>query len=129
MSADRQDFINGLRQLADYLEARPALPVPDDLPVQGWVFSWDDDAREELAAAARAMGKAEKQVSDFAFTLRGPQFAGGIYYYVGASRHTVCERVVVGTEKVEVPDPNAPTITEEREIVEWHCPDSLLDAA
>ena len=46
----------------------------------------------------------------------------------------VCERVVVGTETVtrEEPDPEAlkqvptVTVTEEREVIEWRCPESIL---
>ena len=33
----------------------------------------------------------------------------------------VCERVEVGTEVVEVPDPDAPKIRQERPVYEWRC--------
>lgn len=42
-------------------------------------------------------------------------------------RDVVCERVVVATEMREVPDPNAPKIEQPFEIVDWVCPDSILE--
>ena len=44
-------------------------------------------------------------------------------------RETVCERVVTGVETVEVPDPDAPKVTVERETVEWRCGSVLGGAA
>lgn len=38
-----------------------------------------------------------------------------------ATRDRVCERVVTGTEMVEIADPDAPKLQVEREIVEWVC--------
>lgn len=38
----------------------------------------------------------------------------------------VCEKVQVGTETVEVPDPNAPKIIIEQPVYEIRCPDSIL---
>jgi hypothetical protein len=35
------------------------------------------------------------------------------------------ERVQVGTETVEISDPTAPTITVDRPVYEWRCPESL----
>lgn len=44
-------------------------------------------------------------------------------------RDIVCERVVTGVETVEVPDPAAPKVTVERELVEWRCGSVLGGAA
>lgn len=46
---------------------------------------------------------------------------------VWITRRNVCERKVVGTESVQVPDPDAPLVTVERDIVEWDCHPILAD--
>lgn len=44
-------------------------------------------------------------------------------------RDQVCERVLIGNETVQVPDPNSPMVTISRPVYEWHCPESLLALA
>lgn len=46
---------------------------------------------------------------------------------VCASHEQVCTAVKTGTRRVERPDPAAPTITVVEDVVEWHCPPSLLN--
>lgn len=48
-------------------------------------------------------------------------FGGGIKASYHTDREQVCTKRVVGTETVQVPDPDAPLIDVEREIVEWDC--------
>ena len=48
-------------------------------------------------------------------------FGGNVTASYHTDREEVCTRRVVGTETVEVPDPDAPLVTVEREIVEWDC--------
>ena len=48
-------------------------------------------------------------------------FGGNVTAMYHTGREQVCTRRVVGTETVEVPDPDAPLVTVEREIVEWDC--------
>lgn len=116
---ERAEFARGLRELADFIEAHPDRPVPPDIYAAVHISDTD-----ELRAAVRAIGSADKEYSgDFFTAVR--HFPGGIRYGVQAYREQVCERVVVGTETVEVPDPEAlaavPRVTQEREIVEWRC--------
>jgi len=49
------------------------------------------------------------------------KFGGGVSATYAAEREQVCTRRVVGTETVEVPDPDAPLVTIERDVVEWDC--------
>lgn len=55
---------------------------------------------------------------------------GGVTVQVTILRQEICERVVTGTRKVEVPDPDvvaaAPLVTIDEDIVEWRCPPSFL---
>lgn len=134
----RREFTEGLRQIADFLDDHPEVPLPwlnssetgtfrPTLPI---ILVDKDGQKETLAAIARAMGTAEKNVRgnlpDRFYLYR--QFAG-IALAVNAARDQVCERVVTGTREVEVeePDPVAlaqvPTVkkTVTIEDVEWDC--------
>lgn len=110
----------GLRELADWVEANPGY-VPD--------AEWNTvtlhvhlDTREELVAAARALGgeREKEPVGDY-FTVRrrfGPRVSLDFF----TARDQVCRRVVVDT--IEHPARLVPATVEE--VVEWVCEDSLL---
>jgi hypothetical protein len=84
------------------------------------VFSADDLARvARVLAAGAPVGTVRKIVTgDYAEVHR--QF-GTVDVQAYCARDEACTKRVVGTETVEVPDPDAPTITIEREVVEWDC--------
>lgn len=119
---------NGLRELADFFDANPDLAER----VAGKTFYvFAPPNKTEFARLALMLGNARKS-SDSAYYNVERDF-GPITLQVTASRDAVCERVVVGTETVEMtePDPDAvaalPTITRSVTIdkVEWVCPPSL----
>lgn len=142
-STERTGYIQGLRELADFLEAHDGVPVPfhGSLQTGKWekVFNifliHEGDNRERIAMVARAMGNFEKRAdgSDFRVFRR----FGGITLVAQAAREDVCERVVVGTREVTVtePDPAAvaalPTVTTTKvvEDVEWICSPLLAGAS
>lgn len=110
---NRQDTIDGLRELADYLEERPDVP----LPYFGMINAFAEADR--LPVVARAMGGFTKaHTGDFLSLTK--QFTSGVMLAVHFNSEEVCERVVVGTEEV----PAVPAHT--KEIVEWKCPESVL---
>lgn len=112
--------VAGLRDLADFIEANPHLPYGYTLD-QRWLvcLASDEDEAGELAQWARAGGKWDKDINDnYAGLVRS---FGPIEMHVYVNRAAVCEKHVVGVETVEVPDPNAPKVTVEREIVAWEC--------
>lgn len=74
----------------------------------------------------RIGGMWTKEVTESFFNLHGMIGSNHVQLYI--ARDEVCERVVVGTEMRMVPDPAAPMVERPVEIVEWHCPDSFLDA-
>lgn len=136
---DRQAFIDGLHQIADFLAEHPEVPLPymggdvragvarHCLPI--YLVSRDGSQRDDIATIARAMGRAEKvfgEDNDRVYVLR--RF-GAITLTASADRAEVCERVVRGTREVtrEIPDPEAlaavpkVSVTEVVEDVEWVC--------
>jgi hypothetical protein len=115
--ADRDVLIAGLRELADYLESRPAVPAPSF----GTVYAFADAEKHPLAEVARAMGGFDK-THDGRFLNLVKDF-GAFALEVSYESEQVCDRVVVGTEEV----PEKVTPAHVREIVEWKCPESLLD--
>lgn len=129
MKTDRDEFVAGLRLLADWLEAhedarwRPAL---------GCVIYDHVSDREALVERARRLGGHwEKQFSDIAETVRlARRFGPEITYLIDVPRDQVCKRVILGTREVEQPDEEAvqalPMVKSVEEIVEWRCPDALF---
>ncbi|HZV74557.1 MAG TPA: hypothetical protein VFF79_12640 [Conexibacter sp.] len=116
-----------LRAIADWLDANPAAE-PSSIAV------YSDDARildfalDAQSLARRALsigGRWAKGGTDDHFWLR-QEILPGVIYELCSHREAVCERVVVGTEMVTEPAPDAPMVEVEREIVEYRCPPSLL---
>lgn len=123
----RQEAIDGLRAFADFLEQHPdsALPAAGDLYICDYQYS-----RDGLTKRARDLGgRWDKREGDTYFNLI--RRFGPVEYSIYTNREQVCERVVVGTEEVEVPDPDVevPMVTKTVEKVEWRCADSLLREA
>lgn len=127
-SAQVDQFISDLNALRNFVVDHPDVPTPV-LPDELNSFLYGAASGDGLAAAARAMkdrapvGSVRKNFGS-AFASVERDF-GSLTLAVNAYREEVCEQVVVGTETVEVPDPEAlaavPTVTEEREITEWVC--------
>jgi hypothetical protein len=116
--AERQAAIDGLRQLADFIEQHPGVPLPVANGNNAFVWS-----RETLAAIARTPGvRWEKGAEGNYFSL-SVSFAGGYSYSINIEREQVCRKVVTGTRIL----PAQP----EREVeeCEWRCEDSLLAGA
>jgi hypothetical protein len=122
---------DGLRVIASVLDLNPGMPGLLQATPLMFVF-WGDDAREQMAAAARAFPcKWQKKVIDREygsfFYLDGQ--IGGIEISLSAPRDAVCRRVVTGTREVtetvkdpaklaEVPEVE---VTRTEETVEWIC--------
>jgi hypothetical protein len=140
----RAAYIDGLRQIADWLEQHPEVPTPHlghagsakliatNTPTLS-IYVWNDP-KKQMAAIARAMGTAEKEHDGDRFRLI--RHFAGIALAVSATRDEVCERVVTGTREVteKVRDPEALAavplveVTRTMEDVEWICPPLLADA-
>jgi hypothetical protein len=106
------DVSKGLRELADFLDAHPAIELSTPTHL---VYV---QSRELLADMAR-LGGWRKVYSDDYFHL-SRMFAGDVELQVFTDRATVCRKVVTGT-RVEPAKPER-----EVEIVEWVCDEPLL---
>ncbi len=120
-----EEFVAGLRELADLYEAKPWLALPTRCNID--VYSLNE--REELAAAARDLAPVRKVFADTLFHLE--RDFGPITLRVIAFRDRVCKKIV---ETVDVPERVAPAMPKRvipattREVVSWVCDDPLLAA-
>lgn len=112
---DRAEYVQGLRELAAFIETHPDAP----LPYAGAQNAFASKA--DMIALARSGGRWNKRFVGDYFCLT-VEFAGGHSYEVSISRDQVCRKVVTGT-RVEPAQP-------ERVIEEfkWVCDGSLLSA-
>jgi hypothetical protein len=125
------DAATGLRELADLIARNPELaPVADNRLLMFVLpdFDSDEPAAAMFARLARMLGGTRTKDADDTYVTVTRKF-GPLAVDVYTTRDLVCERVVVGTETVEVPDPNAPKVTVEREVVEWKCTPVLANGA
>lgn len=111
----RRACVNGLRQMATFIEEHPELPVP--LGVGLNVFVSD---KGQLAEVARVGGVKWEKCANGDFFYIKANFEGEHSYEVNISRKEICRRVVTGT-RVEPAQPER-----EVEIVEWVCNDEPL---
>lgn len=118
--AAHEAAIAGLRELADFIEDNPEFAELADTTLNLYVANWYEDADRQFADLARKLGGHRTKSANERY-LHVTRMFGPLEVSVFTNREVVCERVVVGTETVEVPDPNAAKVTVEREIVEWEC--------
>src|SRR5579864_4791307 len=90
---ENQEFVNSLRQLADFYEKHPEVPLPDTVRMP--IYSLN--TKEEIEPVARAFGNAFKRVDDNFFKL--VRRFGVIDLEVIAYREKVCTKRVVGKKK------------------------------
>ena len=124
---ERDDYIAGLRQLADLLERNESLILPYS---SYSAFNMFTHSKKELQDWAKAFpGTLEKEFSDIDIILKGA--LNGISIKIYGDREGVCERVVVGTREVKHPATPAYEAKPERieivEEVEWICGSLLAD--
>ena len=115
---DTQEFVSGLRALADWYESHPEMPVPMYTPFNVWVdihYSDPVEVKALIADFARKLpGKVSKESNEQTFKVSA-DFGGGITLGAGALRSVVCTPKQVGTRIIPA--------TEAREvpIYEWDC--------
>ena len=128
--------VKGFRDLADLLEAQPALAEMVGFPTI-YLFHYGDDTRE-FARKALSMGDITKESGDTWFNVL--REFGPVTLKLCARHEQVCEKVVIDSQEVEVEelDPvlakealaSVPMIktTKVVERTEWKCP-TLLEAS
>ena len=115
-----EECARGLRALADVVEQADVELGIVQTPVNVYCFTAD-----EMAEKVRAIGGTFVKKSNSGYLTLSREVEG-IGIDVFASHERVCERVSVGTETVEITDPDAPKVSVTREVFEWKCPDSLM---
>ncbi len=128
----QQVWIDSAREMIDFLEAHPDLIDPY-MSLTSYTFC--KGTKEEFAKTALQLGPSAKSADGMRFNVTR-RF--GIHsHQVTQNRADICEKKVVGTEEIEVeePDPEAvaalpkvKTVTTV-EKVEWVCPPSLHELA
>ena len=120
----QSEWIRGLYDMAEFFENHSHL-IPRHSEVTVDLFAMGDDPVASIRTMIKGTGRWDKSVETVAwFELR--RWFGPHHIAINASRDAVCERVQVGTRTVEKPDPDAPHVTVDEPIYEYHCPDSIL---
>lgn len=127
----RAAYTDGLRKIADLIDEHPELPLPF-YGADGNSLSWFVYDTAHLALLLDAMeGQRHKDYGTYFADVKG--HVAGVLVEAHIPREQVCERRVVGTETVELPDPEAlaavPKIAVERDVVEWTCHPILAGVA
>lgn len=97
----RREYIQGLRDFADFLETTPGAPTP----FPGNIFAYMYD-RAKFIDAARAIGPFIKNPDDTYYKIEKP--FGPFTYQINISRKEIC------TKRIET-----------REVEVWDCPTIL----
>lgn len=109
----REQFIQGLRNMAAFFEHHPGVAVPHYN-----TFSVFVDKREELVEQAKLTSW--KKVYNEQWFVLVKEFGGGVELHVNADRTTVCRRVVIGKKTVPA------RAEHEVDEVEWVCEEQSL---
>lgn len=123
---ENAEFVDSLRKLADFFEAHPDLKVPYSMSGDGIIIF--ANGKEEISLAARAFGSCDKTSDDIFYRVVKKDPIGQFKLSAIEYRSQVCERVVTGKRVIPaqtVPEHTIPERTEE--IVEWRCPESILE--
>lgn len=126
----RAAYAAGLRHLADVIESDPDCPYPSG-PMA--LFLHSQNQAEIAARLRRSLGGGKWEKTEHGSYLSLDGMCAGMPVDIWLDRGSVCERVVVGTEKitetVPVGEDTRPveTVTREVEKVEWVCSPLLSD--
>ena len=113
----REEYITGLRDIADFFEARPDLPVPH---YGESIYIWEKsltNARER----ALQMAPCEKHYVGDSYYQLAKEF-GPHKVVVSWNRDDICERVQVGTKHV----PAYTVEAHDEPVYEWDCLKPIL---
>jgi len=124
MTARAENWVAGLREMADFAEQHPDLFEKQ----YGETINLFASDAEDMAKQTSRLGTSTKLVSENWYTMSrrfGPHRVD-----LNIARKQFCERVQTGTKTVKQPDPEAlkqvPTIEVEEPVYEWLCPESVL---
>jgi hypothetical protein len=87
-----EDIVKGLRELADFLEARPELAKVDFVIGHGYL-SAADNGRRRFAETVRTLGTCRKSFDDNHVNA-DVEFSGGVKLGFRIDREAVCKKIV-----------------------------------
>ena len=120
------EYAQGLRDLADWVEAHPEIDLPDES-----ISVFSKHTKEEAAKVLLALTPCKKDYSGDLFTLS--RSFGHVRLKFLFVRSAVCTRRVVRTEEVpeeiipEKVEPEQVIAAHTKEIVEWDCDPILAE--
>lgn len=112
----RSAFVQGLRDMADFLEQHPNVDHPKNDTMNVFVST-----REDIVRNARGSSW-EKIYNDTWFYLR-KEFGEDLIFEINCARATICRQVEIG-EKIVPAQPAQPERVEK--VYEWICDDASL---
>jgi hypothetical protein len=122
---DRDALVAGLREAADFIEARGVeLPINTydiECGVTTWMYGDAFENRLKLRKIAKVLGKAEKVYSGGYFDIK--RNFGPFHIKFTADRKVVCEAKVVGQKVIPAREATPEKIVDK---IEWVCTDPLL---
>jgi hypothetical protein len=123
----REEYIAGLREFADWLEAHPDFKMP----WYGHTVNVFCDKVADFVEARRAAGLRDK-TADPNYIMFAQKFSGGWKLDININKEKTCERVKVGEEIVPAKPARTVELPAEPEKVvekyEWKCPESIIAA-
>lgn len=123
----RKGYVKALREIADFFEANEEVPLPDPDPLHIFVGA---SSKEDAARIVRGFGTCQKRLNDSVGLYYIEREFGGLTVSAVFSRNAICDRLVVGSKIIPeqiIPEQIIPAHTED--VVEWHCPDVLLEVS
>ena len=115
-----EEYVNGLRELADWFEAHPEIERPStDFSI------YATDSKENAEETMRALLPCKKKYDDSLFTL-SRSFGPFTLHYV-FMRNTVCTPKVVGQREVPLKvipprfEPEKVIEAHTEDVIEWEC--------
>ncbi|MFF1633940.1 hypothetical protein [Leifsonia sp. NPDC058248] len=135
ISDPRQEYIDGLRKLADLLESNPDLPTPYISSTTAIWSDWNDAAGVAKLASLIPGAMRKNDPNDGAYNaeyyeLTSDMKCGPFQLQVRSYRATVCAKVQTGTKTVMVAAVKAaPARIEEVPVYEFVCSPLLAKAA
>lgn len=126
------DHIAGMETVKEWMESHPEIEFYSvSVNATGKVDA-QIGYKGNFAAAVRALkegaplGTVTKEISASLYSVE--RDFGHVKLCIYTGRALVCESRVVGTERVRVPDPDAPMVEVERDLIEWECSPILSTA-
>ena len=116
MMSTREDFIQGLRECAIFLEQHSTVPIPPRVTLNVFGLS-----KETLSNALHNTGGWTKNAAGLFFYVQKTWGMDTIHLDLNIDRNQVCRRVVVGT----ILKPAVPEMLMDE--VEWKCDESLFN--